>query len=67
MLDTLADAHQGRERDVPIDPVTHKEIKYENELEYYHHCKVCGQLVDRRYLDEVVYHMAPDHKPTEGT
>lgn len=40
---------------VPIDR-DGKEIKYENELQYFHECSNCYKLVDRRDLGEVIYH-----------
>jgi hypothetical protein len=33
-----------------------KEIKYENELQYFHEYSKCHKLVDRRNLSEVIYH-----------
>lgn len=45
---------------VPIDD-NGNEIKYENELQYYHECQHCKQLVDRRDLYQVMHHMQIIH------
>ena len=44
---------------VPIDE-NGKEIKFENELQYFHECSKCHKLVDRRDLGEVIYHEKGD-------
>ena len=49
---------------VPIDKDGNV-IKFENELEYFHECAICGQLVDRRNLGEVFYHEEPNHTKLE--
>lgn len=34
-----------------------------NEIDNFHKCSVCGQMVDRRDLGEVFHHLKPEHEP----
>jgi bifunctional non-homologous end joining protein LigD len=33
------------------------------ERAHFHTCPICGQLVDRRRLGDVIHHEMPGHKP----
>jgi len=36
-----------------------------NGHDHIHTCAVCGQLVDRRDIRQVMWHEQPDHEPLE--